>query len=150
LTLTDINAAALELARANCQHASVKADFVEGDTLSGVTREADVIIANPPYIADPAHRAYRDGGGLYGGAMSVRWASDAVRRLPPRGAFVLYTGTAVVGGEHVLRAPLLEALGVCDVLYGEIDPDVFGEELEREDYADVERIAVIGVVAVKR
>ena len=37
-----------------------------------------------------------------------------------------------------------------DVSYGEIDPDVFGEELEREDYADVDRIAVVGLVAVKR
>ncbi len=150
VTLTDINPAALDLARANCLHAGVKADLIECDTLAGVTREADVIIANPPYIADPAHRAYRDGGGLYGGAVSIRWAADAARRLQPRGVFVLYTGAAVIDGEHVLRAPLLEALSDCDVLHGEIDPDVFGEELDRDDYKDVERIAVIGVVAVKR
>jgi methylase of polypeptide subunit release factors len=150
VTLTDINPAALDLARANCLHAEVKAELIECDTLAGVTSEPDVIIANPPYIADPAHRAYRDGGGLYGGAVSVRWAADAARRLPSRGAFALYTGTAVVNGEHVLQKPLLEALTDCETLYGEIDPDVFGEELEREDYADVERIAVIGVVAVKR
>jgi methylase of polypeptide subunit release factors len=151
VTLTDINPAALELARANFMHAGLNnADFVEGDALGGVTRDINIIIANPPYIADPARRAYRDGGALHGGAISVRWAQAAAQRLQSRGVFVLYTGTAVVNGAHVLHAPLLEALGGFEVLYGEIDPDVFGEELEREDYADVERIAVIGVVAVKR
>lgn len=151
VVLTDINPAALELARANLAHAGLDtAEFVECDALTGVDGAIDVIIANPPYIADPSHRAYRDGGDLFGGAVSVRWAQEAARRLASRGVFVLYTGSAVVNGEHVLRAPLLEALQGFDVLYGEIDPDVFGEELEREDYAQVERIAVIGVVAVKR
>jgi SAM-dependent methyltransferase len=145
ITLTDINPAALELARANWEAAELgEATFVECDALSGVTESIDLIIANPPYIADPAHRAYRDGGGMHGGAMSVP------RRLESGGVFALYTGSAIVGGDDPLRAALLETLADFDVLYGEIDPDVFGEELEREDYADVERIAVVGVVAVKR
>jgi methylase of polypeptide subunit release factors len=151
VTLTDINPAALELARANWEAAGFEeATFVECDALSGVTEPIDLIIANPPYIADPAHRAYRDGGGMHGGAMSVRWAQEAARRLESGGVFALYTGSAIVGGDDPLRGALLEALADFDVLYGEIDPDVFGEELEREDYADVERIAVVGVVAVKR
>ena len=66
------------------------------------------------------------------------------------GAFLLYTGSAIVDGEDRLKGALLETLRGFDVRYREIDPDVFGEELEREDYADVERIAVVGVVAVKR
>jgi len=34
-------------------------------------------------------------------------------------------------------------------IYRELDPDVFGEELERPAYARVERIAVIGLDVVK-
>ena len=49
-----------------------------------------------------------------------------------------------------LKDALLDALAGFEVSYREIDPDVFGEELEREDYADVERIAVVGLVAVRR
>ena len=43
-----------------------------------------------------------------------------------------------------------QALADFELIYGELDPDVFGEELERDDYANVERIAVIGLIAVKR
>lgn len=151
LTLTDINPLALDMARANCAVAGLEdARFVQCDALDGVAEPIDLIIANPPYIVDPAHRAYRDGGAMHGGAMSVRWAQEAARRLGPGGAFALYTGSAIVGGEDRLKAALMDALAEFDVLYGEIDPDVFGEELEREDYADVERIAVVGVVAIKR
>lgn len=150
-TLTDINPLALEFAQANWAASGLApAEFVQADALKGVTREIDLIIANPPYIADPAHRAYRDGGGMHGGAMSVRWAQDAARRLESGGVFALYTGSAIVNGEDALKTALTEALADFDLLYGELDPDVFGEELEREDYADVERIAVVGVVAVKR
>jgi hypothetical protein len=33
--------------------------------------------------------------------------------------------------------------------YRELDPDVFGEELARTPYRDVERIAVVGLDAIK-
>jgi len=150
LTLSDINPLALDMARANFGAAGVEADFIESDGLKSVDGDIDLIIANPPYIADPAHRAYRDGGGMHGGELSLRWAQEAAQRLGPGGAFALYTGSAIVKGEDRLRAALHEALADFDVLYGELDPDVFGEELERPDYADVERIAVVGLVAVKR
>lgn len=155
ITLADINPSALMLAEANVAHASPRLPptewrFVEGDGLASVEAGIDCVIANPPYIADPAHRLYRDGGGRHGGALSLRWAREAVERLGPGGAFLLYTGSAIVNGEDRLRADLLEALAGFDISYREIDPDVFGEELEREDYADVERIAAVGLVAIKR
>lgn len=150
--MTDINPRALEYARANWAFAGIKGrtTFHLADGLAGIEDEPDLIIANPPYMADPAHRAYRDGGGELGAGLSIRWAQDAARRLSKGGAFVLYSGSAVIGGEHVLRAPLMQALEGFDVRYSELDPDVFGEELEREEYAEVERIAVVGVVAIKR
>jgi methylase of polypeptide subunit release factors len=151
ITMTDINPAALELAAINWAHSRLPTPhIVRGDALAAVTDEIDIVIANPPYIADAAHRAYRDGGGMHGASLSVRWADDAARRLPSGGALALYTGSAIVGGEDPLREALIDVLGDFDVRYEEIDPDVFGEELEREDYEDVERIAVVGVVAIKR
>lgn len=155
ITLADINPSALILAEANVAHASPRSPptewrFIKSNGLAGVDGEIDCIIANPPYIADPAHRLYRDGGGSHGGALSLRWAREAAERLGPGGAFLLYTGSAIIDGEDRLRADLLEALTGFDVCYREIDPDVFGEELERDDYADVERIAAVELVAIKR
>mgnify|MGYP007130750401 FL=1 len=80
----------------------------------------------------------------------MTWAREAAARLERGGAFLLYTGSAIVNGEDKLKDALLNALDNFDVSYREIDPDVFGEELEREDYADVDRIAVVGLVAIKR
>lgn len=151
LGLVDINPAAIDLARANWRSARVgHGDFFCGDGLSCVPSAIDVIIANPPYIADGARRAYRDGGGAHGAGVSLQWALDAARRLESGGAFLLYTGSAIVGGRDALKDELHAVLHEFDVRYEEIDPDVFGEELERDAYADVERIAVVGVVAVKR
>lgn len=155
VTLTDINRAATRLAAINWvanEFAFGGVMFKCGDGLAAVddARPIDCIIANPPYIADPAHRAYRDGGGMHGGEISVRWAREAAARLERGGAFLLYTGSAIVDGEDRLKAALFETLDGFDISYHELDPDVFGEELEREDYVDVERIAVVGLVAIKR
>lgn len=158
IALIDVNPAALRLARANALHAEINFRifgaqswrFHQANTLAAVEGEIDCVIANPPYIADPAHRAYRDGGGMHGGELSLQWAREAAERLTSGGAFLLYTGSAIVSGEDQLKAALFETLAGFDITYREIDPDVFGEELDREDYADVERIAVVGLVAVKR
>jgi methylase of polypeptide subunit release factors len=112
----------------------------------------DLIIANPPYIVDDAHRAYRDGGGDLGSSVSFDWASRALDKLERNGVLLLYTGSAIVGGVDRFKIELEKMLHAraVDVEYRELDPDVFGEELERAEYADVERIAVVGVVATKR
>jgi hypothetical protein len=34
--------------------------------------------------------------------------------------------------------------------YEEIDPDVFGEELDRSAHAQADRIAVVGLTAIKQ
>lgn len=147
---TDTNPCAVRLARINAAHAGARVEALETSTLDGVNGDIDCIIANPPYIADAAHRAYRDGGDMHGGALSLAWAKAAAARLRCGGAFLLYTGSAIVGGQDALKSALSEALSGFDIRYGELDPDVFGEELERPDYVDVERIAVVGLVAIKR
>ncbi len=147
---TDINPLALRYAGINFRAANARASVHLGGGLDGVDGSIDVVIANPPYIADAEHRTYRDGGGLYGAEVALAWARAAADRLSSGGRFLLYTGSGVVRGAHILEPPLREALVGFEISYQEIDADVFGEELERDDYAAVERIAVVGVVATKR
>jgi methylase of polypeptide subunit release factors len=148
LVLADINPRALRFARINAAIAGAAddaIDFVISDVLAGVTGEIDAVIANPPYLADPQHRTYRDGGGALGGELSLRIVREALARLAPGGQLVLYTGSPVVAGAHPLRtaiAPLL-ASRACRARWCELDPDVFGEELAAAPYDRVDRIAAV-------
>ena len=56
----------------------------------------DLILANPPYIVDAKGRAYRDGGDLHGGRVSLEWAKAAIPKLAPGGRMLLYTGAAIL------------------------------------------------------
>jgi methylase of polypeptide subunit release factors len=151
LTLLDINAGALRIAGVNAKHAGLEVELIEGEGIADVSGLLDLAIANPPYIMDEEDRAYRDGGGMHGAQMSLDWALAAAHRLEPGGRMLLYTGVAIVEGRDELREALereLPGLG-CSLRYREIDPDIFGEELEKPAYADVERIAAVGAVIVR-
>jgi len=147
--LLDVNAKALAFARANCELNEVAARVCASDVLSGGSEAVDLVIANPPYLADDAGRTYRDGGGALGTGLSVRIVREALDRLRTGGRLLLYTATPVIEGEHVLWPQLEPLLRGLRHDYRELDPDVFGEELERPAYERVERIAVIGLDAVK-
>jgi SAM-dependent methyltransferase len=147
LVLADINAAALALAEVNARLAEREAVLMQSDVLASVEGQFDLIVANPPYMRDPGERVYRDGGGEFGEALSVRILREGLTRLAPGGTLLLYTGAAVVAGEDVFASaahPLLQGFS-CH--YEELDPDVFGEELERPGYERVERIAAVGLRA---
>jgi release factor glutamine methyltransferase len=149
VVLADINQAALRLARVNAALAGVRAEVVESDVLAGVTGPLDAIVAHPPFMVDPERRLYRDGGGARGYDLAVRITGEALARLEPGGQYVLFTGSAVVDGVHPLRealAPVLAARA-CEHTWEEVDPDVYGEELASEIYADVDRIALVVVTA---
>jgi SAM-dependent methyltransferase len=151
LTATDINPLALRFARINALHAGVALQSVEASGLEGVEGAVDLVIANPPFVADPAGRLYRDGGGMHGAGLSLDWALAAARRIDPGGTILLYTGSAIVGGRDPLRETLeaeLPALG-CSLRYAEIDPDIFGELLSGPGYEEVERVAAVGAVIRK-
>lgn len=148
VTMTDVNPNALGLARINAQTAGVGATYIETANLDSVTQPIDIALANPPYIMDDKARDYRDGGEMHGAQAAYDMAVAALARLAPGGRFVLYTGSAIVAGEDKLFKALgaLAADRSCALDYREIDPDVFGEELENPAYADVERIALIACV----
>ena len=152
LCMNDINPLALHLTAVNAAVAGIPVKIALGDALSAVDGNFDLIISNPPYLDDAAGRAYRHGGAHLGRALSVRIAAQALGRLAPGGQLLIYTGVAMLEGKDPFLAdmqPLLEAAD-CDWSYAEIDPDVFGEELEQAVYADVDRIAAVGLVARKR
>jgi methylase of polypeptide subunit release factors len=145
ITLVDSNGAALELAAVNAAAAGVAVTLRKDRE---IPPGADLVLANPPYMIDGRRRSYRDGGALLGGEVSRAWAAQAVERLVPGGTLLLYTGAAYIGGNSPLVAAL-EAL-VRDtgatLAIEELDPDVFGEELDQPGYENVERIAAIGAV----
>lgn len=148
---TDINPVALDLARVNATFAGLRVDFVETGNLDGLGR-VDLAVANPPYIIDTAKRRYRDGGDRLGTGVALGMAAAALAQLSARGRLILYTGSPIVDGRDPLRDTLepLCALHDATLRYDELDPDVFGEELERTEYAGVERIALIAAVAQRR
>ena len=147
--LLDINEQALRYARANAELNGLPARVAHSDVLAKAEGPIDLVIANPPYLADEKGRAYRDGGAQLGTALSARIAAEALERLQPGGRLILYTATPVVKGAHVLRPALEQQLRGTRWDYRELDPDVFGEELERPAYAQVERIAVVALDATK-
>ena len=149
LVLTDVNTHALRLTEVNAALNGVPARIVQSDVLAAVEGPIDCVIANPPYMRDVAGRVYRDGGGSHGEALSVRIVREALARLSPEGVLILYTGSAVVADcDRFFEAvqPVLAAAR-CPYHYEELDPDVFGEELGQPAYAEVERIAVVGLRA---
>lgn len=152
LIWTDISQKALNFCTTNLKQAGM-ADprVVHSDLFANLEGNFDLIVANPPYLNDPLQRAYRHGGGSLGSQLSVRIAVEAVAHLSLGGTLILYTGSPIVEGEDRLRSEIERGLWGHPVQwsYQEIDPDVFGEELELTPYQCVERIAVVALVMMK-
>lgn len=122
--------------------------FAQGDLFAAVSGEFDFIVANPPYLNDSTERAYRHGGGKWGGGLSQRIVLEGLPRLAPGGRLVLYTGSAIAAGVDGLKQDLAEYLAALGWpwSYRELDPDVFGEELDEPAYTQAERIAAVALV----
>jgi hypothetical protein len=147
LVLADVSARALRFAAVNAALSGVNAEIVESDVLASVQGPVDAVIANPPYLLDSAARTYRDGGGHHGEALSLRILRESLARVERGGQIVLYTGAAMVDGRDGLReqAQVMCREAGASFDYVELDPDVFGEELSQPAYAEVERIAAVGL-----
>ncbi len=139
------------MTRVNAAAAGVRVQAVHSDLLGATAGEFDLIVANPPYLVDPGARIYRHGGGALGAGLSLKILDAAIERLAPGGTLLLYTGSAIVDGDDRFLAESrtrLHGLGLSWT-YEEIDPDVFGEELEQESYAAADRIAAVLLTATK-
>jgi methylase of polypeptide subunit release factors len=134
--MTVINAKAANVANVTALHSDILKE-TEGDF--------DLIIANPPYLIDSAHRKYRHGGGPLGEEVSLTILDEAIQRLAPGGTLLLYTGAAIVEGKDLFFTEVTRRLDQrhFGIAYAELDPDIFGEELERDCYWDVDRIACV-------
>jgi methylase of polypeptide subunit release factors len=145
IAMTDINPQALRFARINAEANGVVADTFLCPTPDPIGGEFDVVVANPPFMIDSAKRAYRNGGEMRGAQLSLDMARMALDRLGLRGRLILYTGSAIVDGCDELRSALLHEASAraLHLEYRELDPDIFGEELDLSDYQDVERIALV-------
>jgi hypothetical protein len=77
--------------------------------------------------------------------LSLRIVDESLDRLYPGGRFLLYTGAPIVAGEDAFFEALRPRLdeGRFRYSYEEIDPDVFGEELQAAPYDEVDRIAAV-------
>jgi release factor glutamine methyltransferase len=148
ITLSDVNKRALDFCRINATLNDVpNVTVVESDLFERVGGPFDLIMANPPYLVDRLARTYRNGGGMLGSELSLRIAAEGLSRLAPGGRLLLYTGSPIVNGSDPFRATLLSQFegNNLRIAYEEIDPDVFGEELEHPPYDRVDRLAVVGV-----
>ncbi|MDF2074722.1 class I SAM-dependent methyltransferase [Pseudomonas mendocina] len=144
----DINHKALAMTAVNARQAGIYNLRVQrSDLLRDVPGQFDLIIANPPYMLDSHQRTYRHGGGKHGAGLSLAIFDTAMERLAPGGTLLLYTGVAIFAGED----PFLNAIRLSlrdtgwDWDYQEIDPDVFGEELQKPEYSQAERIACVAL-----
>lgn len=149
LILSDINPLALHHAAINATLAGLEPPTMrQGDLYAHVGAPLDLIVANPPYLVDSHGRAYRHGGGTLGAELSRRIVLEGLPRLAANGTLVLYTASAIVNGRDMFRETVIDALDHPDIAheYREIDPDVFGDELENPAYAEVDRIAAVSLI----
>lgn len=149
IVLGDVNRKALAFSAVNAvvnDVAAAKTMF--SDVLAGIEGPAAIIVANVPYLADNGRRP----GGDFGKSLAVRIVEQSLERLNRGGRLILYSGTPIIGGADPLFEALRPILQRCASNFGyeEIDPDVFGEELDRQAYANADRIAAIGLTAEKR
>jgi methylase of polypeptide subunit release factors len=149
----DINARALVLAGVNARLAgTANVEARHSDLLADLDGGFDLAMSNPPYILDPDELRYRHGGEMRGAGMSLKIVEAALERLNPGGTLLLYTGIAIVDGRDEFLdtiRPKLEA--ACSAWsYEELDPDIFGGQLDCEGYEEVERIAAVWLKATLR
>ena len=149
ITFSDINPVALDFARSNARRAGVlNARFVQSDLFRAVPEQYELVIANPPYLVDATNRIYRNGGGALGAELSERLVAEGTDHLVPGGKLILYSGVAIVDGVDPFHNYICSTLdrSKFSYRYRELDPDVFGEELDTPAYQHAERIAAVALV----
>ncbi|MHC5268459.1 peptide chain release factor N(5)-glutamine methyltransferase [Enterococcus sp. LJL98] len=99
----DLSAEALAIAKQNGRNLQADVAFYLGDTLAPITREIDILLSNPPYIAadewqmmDESVRSFEPKLALFaaneGLAMYQKLATEAREKLAPSGKIFLEIG----------------------------------------------------------
>jgi len=91
ITALDISRAALIVAESNAATHEVadRIEFREADLLAGIADHSfDMVVSNPPYIAEVEVREYEPAGALFAGSTGL----EIYRRLIPQAARVLRPG----------------------------------------------------------
>jgi methylase of polypeptide subunit release factors len=148
VVLSDVNTRALRFSRINALINKIEnVETVESNLFENIGEVFDLIIANPPYLVDPLKRMYRHGGGLLGSELTVQIVRQSLDHLASGGRLIVYSGSAITRGVDQLENALGQLLRNSDfqLQYEEIDPDVFGEELDQRPYDRADRIAAIGM-----
>ncbi|WP_347454363.1 class I SAM-dependent methyltransferase [Acinetobacter thermotolerans] len=154
LIVADLNPKALFYSQINISFSSLKnINTVHSNLFLNIEGKFDLIFANPPYLIDPHQRHYRHGGHeLDGCDLAFQIIKEGIQRLTPQGHLFLYTGVPISqSGNHFLQCleELMTQQKNISWSYEEIDPDIFGEELEQPAYKYIERIA-LALVKIKR
>lgn len=149
IVLSDVNPRALRFSGINARLNEIdNVETVESNLFENIENSFDVIMTNPPYLVDPLKRLYRHGGGMLGSELTVQIVRHSLNHLTPTGRLIVYSGSAIVHGVDQLQRSLDPFINKPNLHfhYEEIDPDVFGEELDHPPYDRADRIAVIGLI----
>ena len=120
ITAVDASADALSLARENAERTGLagRVELVRGDLFAGVAGPFDLVVSNPPYVAEselptlePEVRDWEPREALVGEGVTEAIAAGAREVLVPGGALVLETG----GGKAGEAVGLLDQLGYVEV-----------------------------------
>ncbi len=127
----DASPAALAVAQANARHTGLadRAAFRLGDWGAGLAERFDLVLANPPYIAEneplsPEVRAHEPASALFAGADGL---ADYRRILPQLPGLLAPAGLALLEIGHTLGAALL-ALAAAQGLAAALYPDLAGRD----------------------
>jgi methylase of polypeptide subunit release factors len=114
--MADINPDALRLARINASMAGLgSVQACQSDLMNSLDGMFALIVANPPYLADPLGRTYRNGSGPLGAGLSLEIVKTATERLGSWGTQLLLTGVAIIEGTNTFltgAAAILQCAGL--------------------------------------
>lgn len=148
IIVADLNPKALSYSQINAKFAGLNHIYpIYSNLFTNLEGQFDLIFANPPYLIDADERQYRHGGHeLDGNELSFNIVKEGLPRLNPQGCLFLYTGVAIRPDSNPFLEELeklMESESNINWSYEEIDPDVFGEELDQPAYQHIERIALV-------
>ena len=150
--LTDRQPRALRFAEVNARLASLpQVECRHSDLLAAVSEPPMLVLANTPGLIDAQGRTHQHGGGVLGTGLALRTLDECLDRLLPGGSLLMCALAPVVRGVDVLRRSVEARLPQpgsarrAELRYEVFNADVLGSQLAHPAYAEVERLALVGL-----